>query len=75
MVFRQVCAPAVPVKNYIPVDIEFNFLKSAVSGQFEEVLYDNTLLKKDYIYSITENSTDEVNDISGVPSNNNFIPG
>ena len=52
--------------RYVVVSARFDFLRSNVSVELEEVAYDNTILKRDFIYSYFGEGESNIKSIGGI---------
>jgi hypothetical protein len=52
--------------KYIVVSASFDFLRSEVNVELEQIAYDNTILKRDYIYSYFGEGEDTIKSIGGI---------
>ena len=54
--------------KYIVVSANFDFLRSEVNVDLEQIAYDNTILKRDFIYSYFGEGEDSIKSIGGISS-------
>ena len=52
--------------KYVVVSANFDFLRSEVDVELEQIAYDNTILKRDFIYSYFGEGEDTIKSIGGV---------
>ena len=53
-------------RKYIVVSARFDFLRSEVDVELEQIAYDNTILKRDFIYSYFGEGEDTIKSIGGI---------
>jgi hypothetical protein len=52
--------------KYVVVSARFDFLRSEVDVELEQIAYDNTILKRDFIYSYFGEGEDSIKSIGGI---------